>query len=67
MANTTQTGRISHRVGRRKATDRQQPRKSKRATSTHSDKYATKQADRDMSERLRALAEHFNGEEADDA
>lgn len=51
--------KIGHASGRRKATNRQQPRKGKRAESAHIDKYA----DLPMQNRLSALVEHFTSEE----
>ncbi|NPC97884.1 hypothetical protein [Nocardioides sp. zg-DK7169] len=52
---------LAHNSGRRRATDRQQPRKSKREHAEHTDKYAEEL----MAARLSELVRHFNGEEAD--
>ncbi|WP_418062424.1 hypothetical protein [Pimelobacter simplex] len=48
---------VAHDSGKRRVTERQQPRRSKRDASEHVDKYA----DDGMAEKLAALAEHFNG------
>ena len=50
---------ISHRIGRPKATDRVQPRKSKKPKTEHTDKYA----DLPMETRLADLVDHFHSEE----
>jgi hypothetical protein len=51
--------KIAHNSGRKKATDRQQPRKEKRGEAEHHDKYA----DLAMQTRFAALVEHFTSEE----
>ena len=51
--------KIAHNSGRRKATDRQQPRRGKRPRAAHGDKYANKQDAATLAE----LREHFNSEE----
>lgn len=64
----TSPGKVAHNIGRRRVVERQQPRRSKRQQSEHVDRYADQRDDpseRDMSERLAALARHFNGEEGD--
>lgn len=48
---------VPHDSGRRRVTERQQPRRSKREPAEHVDKYA----DDLMAEKLAALAERFNG------
>ncbi|MDE0775927.1 MAG: hypothetical protein OSB43_06625 [Nocardioides sp.] len=50
---------LAHDSGKRTVTDRQQPRKSKRDTAEHADKYATTE-EREMAEALAALVAHFN-------
>lgn len=51
--------KIGHASGRRKVTERQQPRRSKRAETEHVDQYA----DRQIANRIAALVEHFTSEE----
>lgn len=54
--------KIGHAEGRRKVTERQQPRRSKRPASEHRDRYA----DLPLTARLAALVEHFTSEERAD-
>jgi hypothetical protein len=53
---------VGHNSGRSRASDRQQPRKSKRADAAHTDRYA----DKSWTNQLAGLAEHFMSEERAD-
>jgi hypothetical protein len=68
MTMTSRKGRIPHNVGRRRATDRQQPRRSKREAAAHTDKYAPQPVTEEdlLAEAILDLAAHFNGEESAD-
>lgn len=66
----TSQSKIAHNVGRPRIVERQQPRRSRRETPNHADKYADQREDpteREMAEKLAALVRHFHGEEADHA
>lgn len=61
---------IEHNAGRRRAVDRQRPRKGKRAQAVHADKYAGRReepAADELSEKLAELADHFNERRLDRA
>ncbi|HET7327646.1 MAG TPA: hypothetical protein VFJ14_10240 [Nocardioidaceae bacterium] len=58
--------KVGHNSGRPRATERQQPRRSKRDAPAHADKYAKSEEDL-LADALLALAAHFNGEESADA
>ena len=49
--------KIAHNVGRRRVVDRQQPRKSKRTTPRHADKYADQRVEPDERLLIEKLAE----------
>jgi len=56
---TNEHRKISHALGRRRATDRKQARKSRRAETEHLDRYSAER----MRDQLAALAERFKSEE----
>lgn len=58
MANESR--KTPHAQTRRRAMERQQPRRSKRTTDEHVDKYSTKTWENSLA----ALVDHFQSEEA---
>lgn len=57
---------VAHDSGRRRVVDRQRPRKSKRDSAEHTDKYAAGRLSpeaADLADQIARLARHFNGEE----